>query len=201
MAVDIWQSHLGFMLPLFLLLPSARQSRLFQMLLLLTLLALSCVSIDNLSLAAYMRSVIGQLSITTILVLAFMTLSRLRLLTRISGAKTLQIVAIYGTLGLSLYPASMGLTQFDPYRLGYDPELLLALAAICAGTLIAMQNHHGAWLFALATMAYLADLQASDNYWDYLLDPFLVLFCWCVMLERGFSALISRLFRGAHIKT
>jgi hypothetical protein len=32
-------------------------------------------------------------------------------------------------------------------------------------------------MLTLATLAFMVGLKPSDNYWDYLLDPFIVIFC------------------------
>ncbi|HLT05811.1 MAG TPA: hypothetical protein VK019_12730, partial [Pseudomonas sp.] len=46
-------------------------------------------------------------------------------------------------------------------------------------------------LIALATLAFGLGLLASENYWDYLLDPFVVLYCWVALLAGGVRRLWS----------
>jgi hypothetical protein len=198
MALDIWQSHACFTLALFLLLPTSRLRRSFQLLALLVLFAVSCIAIDKLALAAYLRSVIGPLAMTTLLMMGAVALLRLRV-TNISCLGIQHVAFMFAALGLMMYPAALGLTQFDPYRLGYDPELMLIVVGAFAAWFLYSGNHFGAWLLALATVAFIADLQASDNYWDYLLDPFLVVFCWSLVARRAYGMLMNRVRRLSRI--
>lgn len=183
MAFDLWQSHLSLALAIFLLFPAARWSRGRQLLLLAALLAGTGVSVHGLAIAAYPRSIIGELSSATMLWMTYAVLVQLRLVPAVKREHRVQIVILFGALGLILYPATLGLIQFDPYRLGYDPHVLLGLIAACVAALLYWQNQHAACLLAAATLAFVAHVQASGNYWDYLLDPFIVLFCWGVLVR------------------
>lgn len=199
MAIDVWQSHVSLALALFLLLPAARLPRLWLSVLLGALLAMSCIAIDGLALAAYLRSVVGQPASATIVWMIFAALVRLRLVNATPPAQTAQAAAVFGVLGLMMYPATLGLTQFDPYRLGYDADILLGLVGLTAAVLVYFDNLRAACLLAIATLAFVLNLQASANYWDYLLDPFLVVFCWGIMARRVWAWMRAARHRRAAV--
>ncbi len=82
------------------------------------------------------------------------------------------------TSALVLYPSALGLglPWFDSYALGWpwlDWKMSLVLfgaVALTAAVLLWRGNRFG-WIPALASAAYLARLQESHNFWDYLVDP------------------------------
>jgi hypothetical protein len=118
----------------------------------------------------WLEGLLGDLSITTLLLLASF-ISR-RLLDQPLFDRR-EAIALYGLLlvaGLILYPATLGLTQGDPYRFGFTtalPLLLLLLAALfwyCRLTATAL-------LLCSIVLAGEGGLLSSRNSWDYLLDP------------------------------
>ncbi len=89
-----------------------------------------------------------------------------------------------------MYPLSSGLTMLDVYSLGFQPLLLmLGLAALAV---IGFTVRPGVAVFIpLGVIAFNFKLLASNNVWDYLLDPMLTLFAWgwvlIVVTGRTFS--------------
>jgi len=86
---------------------------------------------------------------------------------------------VFGTTSaLLLYPSALGLglPWFDSYALGWpwlDWKMSLVLfgaVALAAAVLLWRGNRFG-WIPALASATYLARLQESHNFWDYLVDP------------------------------
>ena len=73
--------------------------------------------------------------------------------------------------GLVLYPLAFGLSNFDPYTWGWSFSPLFIASAVLSALLIWKQNRFGVVL-VLAILAYHLRLLESQNYWDYLLDPF-----------------------------
>ena len=55
----------------------------------------------------------------------------------------------------------------------------------------AMQGAVLLGMLALATLAFGLGLLESENYWDYLLDPFVVIYCWLALLVSGIRRLWS----------
>lgn len=176
MTPGLWQSHLTLALLVFLLVPNRQWGIRGQLLLLLALAGAGFPTIDGLTLPAWFASFTGQFSTATMLLLSHATLVRIHVL-HSDKRREREVLFTFGMLSWLLYPAALGLTYFDPYRLGYEPRLLLALTAFLALLMLVLQNRLGAWVLALATFAFAFHLQASANYWDYLIDPFLALYC------------------------
>lgn len=194
---DFWQPVLSFALSLFLLLPGARLSVPLRAALLLALLGLALVPLGGVSPATYVRSVFDNLALTTTLALLLGTAVRMDWLRRPAEAELTGLLWLFATMALVLYPATLGLTFFDPYRLGYAPRgLLLAMGA---GTLALLWARHylTTALLALATLGFVLALKPSTNYWDYLIDPALGTFCLVVLLRRHWRGIIPARYRSA----
>tara|TARA_R110000796_G_scaffold81_17_gene508 strand:+ start:7657 stop:8277 length:621 start_codon:yes stop_codon:yes gene_type:complete len=196
MIADLWQAQLTFGLFVFLLTPGFGLSPGLQRVRLLVFLAIGYIPIAGLSLADYMRSFTGDLAITSLVALAYWTAVRTGFAPRQPRAKTLQIVAVMACLALFLYPATMGLSYLDPYRLGYQPRPLILFVGLLTLALLALQNRLGACMLALATLAFSVGLKSATNYWDYLIDPFIALYSCFALI--GFA--ISRLWRNGSAK-
>lgn len=91
-------------------------------------------------------------------------------------------------LGAAFYPLALGLGDWDPYRLGYQPIILLPLLA--APALVAWWRGQAVWLWLLAVdlLAWAAGLLESPNLWDTLLDPLLALACLFLAARNGWRS-------------
>lgn len=77
-------------------------------------------------------------------------------------------------LALAFYPMSLGTGYFDPYALGFG-SFEMNTALLLLGLLAWVLRYYACCaVLVLAQFAYGAKLLASDNLWDYLLDPMLV---------------------------
>ena len=86
------------------------------------------------------------------------------------------VFRLVATGGLFLYPMALGLGPFDPYTLGFASTGLLAVLALFASLAWWRRYHVCLGAIVLAVLAYRLDLLESSNLWDYLLDPWLVLY-------------------------
>ncbi len=193
----LWQPTLTFATLCFLMLPSQRLARRWQFALLFELGALSLIPINGIALAIYLRSVIDDLAITTVLVLSLATLVRLKLLAVPPRLQQTELLCIFAALALILYPASLGLTYFDPYRLGYAPRPMLVLMGLLTVVLLWRRNLLGVLLFSVATLIFTLELKQSENYWDYLIDPGLGTWAIIVLLMRSGLPVIAARYRKA----
>jgi len=122
----------------------------------------------ELPLAAYVRGVTGDLSIVTLLLLWTSALL---------SAKPTPILFKFAIvlLALSFYPFALGLGMIDPYAWGYGSIAffigVLTFALVCG----LLNWVKGVWIIAIAIIAWAAHWHESANLWDYLLDPFLVI--------------------------
>lgn len=185
----MWSIHLGLALALFLLLPLRGRAPILQAGVLLALLALGFVPVQGLPLAAYPRALAPELSIVTLVALSWMALVRMGLTQALPSGQRWTLVALFGALGLFLYPAALGLGAFDPYQLGFGPRALLVAVGLLSVLLLWLGHWLAVVMLALATLAFALGWLASENYWDYLFDPFVVGYCWLALLAGGLRRL------------
>ncbi|WP_095143666.1 MULTISPECIES: hypothetical protein [unclassified Pseudomonas] len=181
---NLWQAHISFAMIIFLLLPSFGLKRVGGLTLLLALLAASFIPLDGLSLAAYLRSHIDDLAVTTLVLLAWGCLRRLDVLPPALQGQS-SVLILFAAAALALYPATLGLSDLDPYRLGFSPRPLLLFVALLTLGLFYLRNYLAVVMLACATLAFIIEIKPSQNYWDYLIDPLLGLYCCTALLIRA----------------
>ena len=134
----------------------------------------------ELSLAAYVRGITGDLSIVTMLLLWSALISS-------SKSNPIGFKLAIVIIALSFYPFALGLGMTDPYAWGYG-SIAFLLAVIAMAVICGLANwSKGVWIIALAIVAWSAHWHESANLWDYLLDPFLAI--WAL------GACVSALYR------
>jgi len=126
--------------------------------------------------AGFVRGMTGDLSITTLVLLALAlvrSLSGRALLEEQERHATLKVILIVAAL---FYPLVLGLGMFDPYRMGYGN--LWFMAALLGVAVWAGMRHSAllALCIALAVAAWSVGWYESPNLWDYLLDPWLAVY-------------------------
>jgi hypothetical protein len=75
---------------------------------------------------------------------------------------------------ITLYPMALGLGAFDPYAFGWGFSWLFVVLLIITLSLLLSKNRFGIILMG-CLLCYNLRLLESQNLWDYLVDPFLVL--------------------------
>ena len=175
--VSMWQAHLSFVLLGFVLLCALRFTAPWRPWLLPVLVAVSFIPINELPLAAYVRSFTDDLAISTLVLLAWVGLSRVGVVQPLNRHHHVQMLLLFGLLSLVLYPATLGLTYFDPYRWGFNPRPMIVLVGAAALLMLWLRNALAVWMLAVGTLAFALRLKASENYWDYLVDPLLAGYC------------------------
>lgn len=127
--------------------------------------------VDGLFLAVYLRGVVGDLSVTG-LVLIFLFLSSYVLGRRLLAERDwIALTVLLAVTAVILYPMALGLGYFDPYALGYESvyfRLSLLLVALMAWY---VRLYLIVTTIVLAGAGDLGDVFESDNLWDYLIDP------------------------------
>jgi hypothetical protein len=130
----------------------------------------------ELPLAAYVRGVIGDLSVVTMLLLWTSLLP---------GSKPAPLAFQFSVacIAIVFYPLALGFGMIDPYAWGYGSTLFF-IAVLFVAVVCGLANwSKGVWMIALAILAWAAHWHESANLWDYLLDPFLVI--WALMALFG----------------
>jgi hypothetical protein len=132
------------------------------------------IPFGTIPLAAYVRGVTGELSITT-LVLLWCALLRPWCNSIQCDSRFALSILIVGA-ALALYPMALGLSAYDPYRLGYGDSLFVTILLLLA--LLAWFRKFSiiALCIAFATLAWAVGWYESDNLWDYLIDPFVTIY-------------------------
>ncbi|MFA5371846.1 MAG: hypothetical protein WC053_05180 [Sideroxydans sp.] len=132
----------------------------------------------GLSLAGWLRGMVGDLSITSVLLLAGALYGRLRPAAaplwdaRERGA----LLVFLSVMALLLYPFALGWGPLDPYRSGYGSIGLFVMLALLA--LWALRRGLGLLplAIALAVTGWSFACYESTNFWDYLIDAPLALY-------------------------
>ena len=130
----------------------------------------------ELPLVAYVRGVIGDLSIVTMLLLWTSLLSG-------SKPAPLAFKVSVACIAIVFYPLALGFGMIDPYAWGYG-SILFFIAVLLFAVVCGLANwSKGVWMIAIAILAWAAHWHESANLWDYLLDPFLAI--WALMAVFG----------------
>nr|WP_064493707.1 hypothetical protein [Pseudomonas chengduensis] len=188
---DFWLPHLAFTLLVFLIFARMTRTATQRGILLAGCLLLSLVPVQGISLALQLRTYIGDLSVASLVLLGWATLCRFGL-SHAGSRDRLASLALFTGLAVLLYPAALGLSYADPYQLGFEPRpMLLVLGLLCA-VLILQRSWLGALALVLATLAFALRLGASENYWDYLIDPYLALYSLGALLSAAVRWLLAR---------
>lgn len=97
-------------------------------------------------------------------------------------------------ISLVLFPMSLGLTQFDPFTLGYasNPLYVYFLLSLCLVALIAWFKGLSqiAVVISLAILANGLQIYESQNLWVYLVDPIAFVMCVASLLSQGLKRVI-----------
>ena len=122
----------------------------------------------ELPLSAYVRGVTGDLSIVTLLLLWSSTLP--------SAHKTpLGFKVPLTLIAIAFYPLALGFGMMDPYAWGYGSIGLLTTVVLLAIICGLAGWTKGVWILSFAIIAWAGHWHESANLWEYLLDPFLVI--------------------------
>ena len=153
------------------------------------------IPFGGLPIAAYVRGWMGDLSITSLMLLLMILLRPVFGWSKFALRARISLLILIVLAALMLYPMALGMGSFDPYRWGYGNPwflccwLLLAVAAcFCQLALVV-------FAIALAVLAWGAGWYESTNLWDYLLDPLLAIYATSALVRNGIQILL-KLRRG-----
>ncbi len=145
---------------------------------------------DGMSVAHILRGILGDLSITTMLLFLTFLYSEIRGCNscyKINNALWLLIFIIGLTLCLSVF----GCIPFDIYASGYFPKGLLIFYLITQA-LFRQLNKKFTIFWLLALVGYIFKVLPSPNLWDYLIDPVLWLVSLVCLIVFGFLKIKNR---------
>jgi len=120
----------------------------------------------------WMNGATGELSITSLLLLAGFVLQKLSGQAILSSSTRRHLYFLILLTGSLLFPATLGLTQFDPYVFGYSFELSLLLLSLSILYWI-LKKQQLSVVLLIVVAASIAGISSSQNTWDYFIDPML----------------------------
>jgi hypothetical protein len=138
---------------------------------LLLTMALSLIPIGEISPATWLRGVTGDLSLPSLALLCMGAGALILGRPLIQREEKRWLAVIFGCAALFLYPCALGLTDWDPYALGYRPVALATalFLVILAATLF--ERYLVAVSLMAAMLAHRLQILESSNLWDYVIDP------------------------------
>lgn len=141
-----------------------------------------------LSAAEFMRGITGDLSVSTLLLLALAW----RKPAVFTASQRNLVLGSIALAALALYPFALGLGIFDPYRLGFGDVwfisallVLVCIAWLRGYTLLVLT-------ISLAVLAWSVGGYESNNLWDYLLDPWVAIYAIGALTKAALSKLRAK---------
>jgi hypothetical protein len=159
----------------------------------LPVMALLAGSADGITLAAHVRGLWGDPSITSLVILFLFTLQPSWLPPVPRAGSCLVLVALVAVPLYAPLFIPIPTVQGGFYALGFEPTRLLGLIGMAATGLWIARKLDPRWttIVALGLFAYAGRLMESDNLFDYLVDPGLML----AMAFLGFTGICTSLHR------
>lgn len=183
MIIASWQAVLTFALIVFLVLPVGRLPVGYRLATLLGLLLIALIPLSTgLTIAGLLRGLTDDLALTSLVWMAAAASIKLGYMPPMSASQKWPLWLCFGALGLVLYPAALGIGMIDTYRWGYNARYLIIFIGLLTLLMVWLRSSLGLAMFLLATVGFLLGLKVSDNYWDYLLDPFIVIYSLAAMV-------------------
>jgi hypothetical protein len=169
------------------------------------LLILAVIPFGGLSAAEFVRGISGDLSVTSLVLLAlFLVLPRPLSGGRANmGAETLlyhranlrpsrppargKFLILIVIAALALYPFALGVSTFDPYRLGFGNLWFIAGLLIVVLAAWIRQYTLIAFSISLAVLAWSVGWYESNNLWNYLIDPWVSVYALAALVKKRIS--------------
>jgi len=140
---------------------------------LLLALAASFLPLGGMDLSGLLYAFVGQLSVTSLMLLGGLVLGRLSGCDGVPAAERTFVLGSAAVAGLILYPNALGLGRFDLYALGYGGLVLPSVAAALALAAWIAGHRAAALTVVVGLWAWVLGAGESHNLWDYLIDAWL----------------------------
>jgi hypothetical protein len=152
-------------------------------------------TIGDLSAAAYVRGVTGDLSMTTLVLAGAACVAQLTGRAAIEPRELRALFWLVVAAAALLYPFALGWTPFDPYALGYGSYGFVTALLLVTLAAWHFRRNVVALVIVVAALAYFIGAYESRNLWDYLIDPLAALYA-LVRLLAGERRLVDGSDRG-----
>ena len=150
------------------------------------------VGASHLPIAAYLRGISSDLSVTLLLLACLALRRRLFAYPALDQREHTVLLALVAAAALFLDPLALGWGDWDAYRLGWGaPGMLVALLLL---SLVCWMRglRLVPLVIAAALLAWTAGWLESGNLWDYLIDPWLAIAAIAHCLKTVFLKLMRR---------
>lgn len=141
----------------------------------------------------FLRGYLSDLSVASVMMLVVYLFNTIKPNT-LAVQNSLRVFVL--VMALLLYPMSLGLTQFDPFAMGFASNgayLYFLCGLLVVGVLAWFKGYSQiAYLIAIALLAHGLHLYESNNLWVYLIDPIAVIMCCYGFMIQGIRRLIQR---------
>lgn len=142
----------------------------------------------------FLRGYLSDLSVATVMMLLVYLFKIVKPISAIKIDNSFRWFVL--AMALLLYPMTLGLTQFDPFALGYasnEGYKIFVSVLVIIGFIAWLKGvTQVAYLIALSLLAHGLGLYESQNLWVYLIDPIAVIMCLFGFIIQGISRLIQR---------
>ena len=130
----------------------------------------------DLSAAAYVRGVTGDLSATTLVLAGAACVARLTGRAVIESRELGALFFLVVAAAAFLYPFALGWTRFDSYALGYGSIEFVTVLLLVTLAAWRLRRNVVVLVVVVAALAYCIGAYESRNLWDYLIDPLAALY-------------------------
>lgn len=130
----------------------------------------------DLSAAACVRGVTGDLSMTTLVLAGAACVAQLTGRTVIEPRDLRALNWLVASGAACLYPFALGWTQFDSYALGFGSIEFVTVLLLVTLAAWYFRRHVVVLIVVAAAIAYCIGTYESRNLWDYLIDPLVALY-------------------------
>ena len=130
----------------------------------------------DLSGAAFVRGVTGDLSMTTLVLAGAACVARLTGRTVIEPRELRALCWLVAAAAAFLYPFALGWTRFDSYALGYGSIGFVTVLLLVTLAAWRLRRNVVVLVVVFAALAYCIGAYDSRNLWDYLIDPLAALY-------------------------
>jgi hypothetical protein len=157
---------------------------------------LMLVPVGGLAVAGYLRGVIGDLSITSVVLLIAAIASSITGRTLVPRRDVVALCGLVSVAAVGLYPLALGASTFDPYALGFGSISMATALLLVTAVAWYARLYLLVLCLALGVAGYLGDLLESDNLWDYLIDVSLALYAVALLLGVATRTTVARTRSG-----
>ena len=139
---------------------------------LLSLLTVFLPIYHKFSLLQIIYGTMGNVSLFTLLLMIAMIFNFI-LFNKININIDYRLDLIFIILGFLLYFSALGFIQIDIYSYGYYPNKTFLLLIIIWSVVLLKLNTLYSWIMLFSIIGFYFKIMASNNLWDYLIDPIL----------------------------